>query len=90
MTAPRDPQDHGSATRSPDQRVPDRLARSGTEVAAGQSNLQQRPMAQFILTASCGLLGEVPRLLTKAAEAAITTCPEQLSLDLLETAAYGR
>jgi Bacterial TniB protein len=54
------------------------------------SNLQQRPMAQFILTASGGLLGEVSRLLTKAAEVAISTGTEQLSLELLESAAYGR
>ena len=54
------------------------------------SNLQQRPMVQFILTASGGLLGEVSRLLTKAAEAAIDTGAEQVSLELLEKAAHGR
>ena len=52
--------------------------------------LQQRPIAQFILTASGGLLGEVSRLLTKAAEAAIYTGAEQVSLELLEKAAHGR
>lgn len=54
------------------------------------SNLQQRPMVQFILAASGGLLGEVSRLLTKAAEAAITAGAEQISLELLENAANGR
>ena len=53
------------------------------------SDLAQRPIAQFLLAASAGLLGEISRILTEAAEHAIHDGSERISLELLEYAAYG-
>ena len=53
------------------------------------SDLAQRPIAQFLLAASSGLLGEISRILTEAAEHAIHDGSERISLELLECAAYG-
>jgi hypothetical protein len=52
------------------------------------SDLSQRPIAQFLLAASAGLLGEVARMLTEAAELAIHDRSECISLAHLE--AVGR
>lgn len=54
------------------------------------SELQQRPMAQFLMAASGGLLGEVSKLLTAAAEAAVLNGTERITLPLLEQAADVR
>lgn len=51
------------------------------------SQLDQRPIVQFLLAASAGLTGEVSRLLTAAAELAIRDRSERISLELLEHAA---
>lgn len=50
------------------------------------SDLVQRPFVQFLISASGGLLGEVSRLLTEAAEHAITDGSERISLEHLEQA----
>jgi AAA+ superfamily predicted ATPase len=52
------------------------------------SDLVQRPVVQFRVSASGGLLGEVSRLLTEAAERAIVEGSERISLEHLERAAY--
>ncbi len=49
------------------------------------SDLSQKPIAQFLLAASAGLLGEVARILTEAAELAIHDRSECISLAHLET-----
>lgn len=54
-----------------------------------RSSLEQRPVVQFLLAATGGLLGEVSRLLNSAAEEAIRSGSEQVTLPLLESAAYG-
>ena len=54
-----------------------------------QSELEQRPIAQFLIAASGGLLGEVSRLLSGAAEDAIRDGSERITLQLLEHAAYA-
>lgn len=51
------------------------------------SDLVQRPVVQFLVAASGGLLGEVSRLLTEAAEQAIVEGSERISLQHLEQAA---
>lgn len=53
------------------------------------SELTQRPIAQFLIAASGGLLGEVSRLLNDAAEEAIRDGSEQISLAQLEVAAHA-
>ena len=52
-----------------------------------RSDLGQRPIVQFVIAASGGLLGEVSRILTEAAEQAIHDGSERISLELLERAA---
>lgn len=52
------------------------------------SDLAERPVVQFLIAASGGLLGEISRILTEAAEHAIHDGSEQISLELLERAAY--
>lgn len=52
------------------------------------SDLVQRTIVQFLISASDGLLGEVSRLLTQAAEQAIQDQSERISLQYLEQAAY--
>ena len=52
------------------------------------SDLVQRPIVQFLISASGGLLGEVSRLLTHAAEQSIEDHSERISLQHLEQAAY--
>jgi len=54
------------------------------------SELQQRPIAQFLMAASGGLIGEVSKLLTAAAEAAVMNGSERITLPLLEQAADVR
>lgn len=54
------------------------------------SELQQRPIVQFLVVASAGLLGDVSRLLSQAAEAAIRGGGECITLELLEKASYAR
>ncbi len=51
------------------------------------SDLSQRPIVQFLVAASSGLLGEMARMLTEAAEHAIHDGSERISLELLERAA---
>ena len=51
------------------------------------SDLVQRPVVQFLISASGGLLGEVSRLLTEAAEQAIVEGSERIALEHLERAA---
>lgn len=51
------------------------------------SDLVQRPIVQFLISASGGLLGEVSRLLTEAAEQAIVEGSERISLEHLERVA---
>ncbi len=53
------------------------------------SDLTQRPIAQFLIAASTGLLGEVSRILMEAAESAIRDRTEQITLVHLEQAAGG-
>ena len=53
------------------------------------SNLTQRPIVQFIVAASAGLLGEVSRILNTAAEMAILDGSERITMDLLEHAAHA-
>ena len=48
------------------------------------SDLTQRPIVQFLISASDGLLGEVSRLVTEAAERSILDGSERISLELLE------
>jgi AAA+ superfamily predicted ATPase len=48
------------------------------------SNLVDRPVVQFLIAATDGLLGEVSRLLTEAAEQAIIDGREQITLEQLE------
>ena len=55
-----------------------------------ESLLSQRPIVQFLLAASGGLLGEVSRLLCDGAEAAIRDGTERISLAHLEDAARAR
>lgn len=50
------------------------------------SQLQQRPIAQFLMAASAGLLGEVARILTDAAEAAIRDGSEMITIQGMEKA----
>ena len=50
------------------------------------SDLVQRPFVQFLISASGGLLGEVSRLLTEAAERAILDGSQRISLEHLEGA----
>ena len=50
------------------------------------SDLAQRPFVQFLISASGGLLGEVSRILTEAAEQAIIDGSERISLQHLEQA----
>lgn len=50
------------------------------------SQLQQRPIAQFLMAASAGLLGEVARILTDAAEAAIRDGSEMITIQGIEKA----
>ena len=52
------------------------------------SELTQRPIVQFLIAASGGLLGEVSRLLNDAAEQAIRDGTEQITLALLEASAH--
>jgi hypothetical protein len=52
------------------------------------SDLVQRPIVQFLISASGGLLGEVSRLLTQAAEQAIQDHSERSLLQHLKHAAY--
>ena len=52
------------------------------------SDLMQRPVVQFLLSASDGLLGEVSRLLNQAAERAVHDGSERISLKQLEQAVY--
>ena len=53
------------------------------------SDLTERPIVQFLLAASGGLLGEVSRLLNDAAEQAIRDGSEQITLAQLEVAAHA-
>jgi hypothetical protein len=53
------------------------------------SDLAQRPVAQFLLAASAGLLGEVARMLTEAAELAIRDSSECITLAHLESVAHA-
>ena len=53
------------------------------------SNLEQRPIVQFLVATSGGLLGEVSRLLSIAAEQAIRDGTEQITLQRLEQAAHA-
>jgi hypothetical protein len=53
------------------------------------SDLSQRPIAQFLLAASAGLLGEVARMLTEAAELAIRDSSECITLTHLESVAHA-
>ena len=48
------------------------------------SDLVQRPVVQFLVSASGGLLGEVSRILTEAAEQAILDGSERITLEHLE------
>ena len=50
------------------------------------SQLQQRPIAQFLMAASAGLLGEVARILTDSAEAAIRDGSEMITIQGIEKA----
>ncbi len=52
------------------------------------SDLVQRPIVQFLISASGGLLGEVSRLLAQAAEQAIQDHSERISIQHLEQVAY--
>lgn len=54
------------------------------------SGLSQRPVVQFLVAASGGLLGEVSRLLSDSAEAAIRDGSENITLGHLEEAARVR
>ena len=53
------------------------------------SDLEQRPIGQFLIAASGGLLGEVSRLLSSAAEQAIRDGTEQFTLQRLERTAHA-
>jgi hypothetical protein len=53
------------------------------------SDLSQRPIAQFLLAASAGLLGEVARMLTETAELAIRDGSECITLAHLEGVAHA-
>jgi hypothetical protein len=54
------------------------------------SELSQRTVVQFMLTASAGLTGEVSRLLNEAAELAILDRSERITLAHLEKVAHAR
>lgn len=53
------------------------------------SDLMQRPITQFLIAVSAGLLGEVSKLLNNAAEQAIRDGSERVTLLHLEQAAYA-
>ena len=53
------------------------------------SDLVQRPIVQYLVAASGGLLGEVSRMLNAAAELAIRDGSERVSLQHLEQASYA-
>lgn len=53
------------------------------------SQLIQRPIIQFLVAASDGLLGDVSRLLNTAAELAILDGSERITLALLEQVAHS-
>lgn len=53
------------------------------------SQLIQRPIVQFLIAASGGLLGDVSRLLNTAAELAILDSSERITLALLEQVAHS-
>lgn len=53
------------------------------------SQLTQRPIVQFLVAASGGLLGEVSRMLNTAAELAIMDGTERITLELLEQVAHA-
>lgn len=53
------------------------------------SELTQRPVVQYLIAASGGLLGDVSRLLTDAAELAILDGTERITLPHLEQAAHA-
>jgi hypothetical protein len=53
------------------------------------SQLIQRPIVQFLVAASGGLLGDVSRLLNTAAELAILDGSERITLALLEQVAHS-
>ena len=54
-----------------------------------QSQLTQRPIVQFLVAASGGLLGEVSRMFNTAAELAIMDGSERLTLAMLEQVAHA-
>jgi hypothetical protein len=53
------------------------------------SQLVQRPIVQFLVAASGGLLGDVSSLLNTAAEMAILDGSERITLALLEQVAHS-
>ena len=53
------------------------------------SQLTQRPVVQFLVAASGGLLGEVSRMLNTAAELAILDGSERITLEMLEQVAHA-
>ena len=53
------------------------------------SSLEQRPIAQFLIVTSVGLLEDVSRLLNATAEQAIRDGSERIKLRQLEQAAYA-